>query len=94
MEYDPVKAMDNMTQLVDDYLPILCKELLEFEDGRGKGMYTIYCEQILIDTRISSYNAQVIVQSTIKHAAVKKVYKEFGISILEASAAINKKFGE
>lgn len=78
MEYDPVKAMYNMTQLVDKYLPKLCKELLQFEDGQGKGMHMIYCEQLLTDASISSYNAQVIVQSTIKHAAVKRINKEFG----------------
>jgi len=78
MEYDLNKAMDNIIKVIDDHLPILCKEMLQFEDGRGKGLRMIYCEQLLMDARMSSYNAQVIVQNLIKRAAIKKICKEFG----------------
>lgn len=78
MEHDVVKAMDHMNELVDKYLPALCKELLQFEDGQGKGVCMYYCEQRLTEANIGSYNAQVIVQNTIKHAAIKKIVQEFG----------------
>jgi len=77
MEHDPNKAIDNVVKVIDDHLPILCKEMLQFEDDRGKGLRMIYCEQLLADAGMSNYNAQVIVQNLIRHAAVKRICKEF-----------------
>jgi len=78
MEYNLSNALDNVIKVIDDHLPILCKEILQFEDGRGKGLHMIYCEQLLTDARMSNYNAQVVVQNLIKRAAIKRIYREFG----------------